>query len=337
MPGYKASLDYVLGHVQRRYRKDFDTHVQSFTHLFATTNSISLTGPDGEDVDVITLQYNNPTPLPNGVAAPLVALPIDDVNGSGCVEDQWQGIDVDGKIALIKRGACAIADKLRIAKQKGALGVVLIHDVPGSSISSATLSAENYGTLAPVAVVTLEKGAEWKELVDAGETVEVTLIVDAVAEERESWNIISETKEGDPNNVIMLGAHLDSVQEGAGTTDRLALTRISTNPFVGVNDDGSGTAALLTFAESIKKYKGIKNKIRLAWWGAEESGLVGSIHYVSQLSEKEKDKIRFYFNYDMIGSPNPVYHVYADTDAHKTGGHFLFDYLTEKGYPAEYA
>jgi len=319
MPGYKASLDYVLDHVQHRYRKDFDTYVQSFTHLFAATHSISLTGPDGKGVDVITLQYNNPTPLPNGVTAPLVALPIDDVNGSGCTEEQWQGIDVDGKIALIKRGVCPIADKLRLAKEKGALGAVLIHNVPGPSISSATLSAENYGTLAPVAVVTLEKGTEWKGLVDAGETVEVTLIVDAVAEQRESWNIIAETKEGDPNNVIMLGAHLDSVQEGPG-----------------VNDDGSGTAALLTFAESIKKYKGIKNKIRLAWWGAEESGLIGSIHYVSQLSEKEKDKIRFYFNYDMIGSPNPFYRVYADTDAHKAGGHFLFDYLTEKGYPAEY-
>lgn len=93
---------------------------------------------------------------------------------------------------------------------------------------------------------------------------------------------------------------------------------------------------MVEIADALKHYKGFKNKIRLAWWGAEESGLIGSIYYVSQLSEEEKDKVRFYFNYDMIGSIAPYYHVYGDTDAHKTGGQFLFDYLTEKGYPAEW-
>lgn len=319
LPGYNASLDFVLERVVTRFGKHFDTTVQPFTHLFARTFDISLTGPDGEDVRVITLQYNNPTPLPGGVTGELVAVPIDDVRGSGCFADQWEGIDPTGKIALIKRGTCPIADKLRFAKNLGAVGAVLINNVPGDSISSATLSAENYGLIAPVGVVTYEQGYEWHEAVTAGESLEVNLIVDAIAEDRESWNIISETKEGDPNSVIVLGAHLDGVQEGAG-----------------INDDGSGSAALLELAGSIKKYKGFKNKVRFAWWGAEESGLVGSRYYGAQLTEAEADAIKFYFNYDMIGSPNPTYAVYADTDAHKTGGKFLFDYLTEKGFPAEY-
>lgn len=210
-------MDYILDRINGRSGKNrFNTYVQPFTHLFSTTNAISLTGPDGVDVDVITLQYNNPTPMPDGVTGSLVALPIDDEKGSGCLEEQWEGIDAEGKIALIKRGSCAISDKLTLAKNKGALGAVLFNNEPGPDISSATLGAENYGNLAPVAVVTLEKGTEWKELVDGGESVEVKLIVDAIAEDRQSWNIIAETKEGDPNNVVMLGAHLDSVQEGAG-------------------------------------------------------------------------------------------------------------------------
>ncbi len=90
------------------------------------------------------------------------------------------------------------------------------------------------------------------------------------------------------------------------------------------------------FASSIRKFKGFKNKIRIAWWGAEESGLVGSNYYVSQLSEKERDHIRFYFNYDMIASPKPFYHVYGETAAQKVGGKVLIDYLKKKGFAAEY-
>lgn len=66
------------------------------------------------------------------------------------------------------------------------------------------------------------------------------------------------------------------------------------------------------------------------------SGLIGSLYYGSQLSEAEADRIRFYFNYDMIGSKQPIYAVYADTDAHKTGGSILFDYLQSKGKPVYY-
>jgi aminopeptidase Y len=173
--------------------------------------------------------------------------------GSGCFEDQWTGIDATGKIALVKRGICAIADKLKLAKAHGALAVILYNQTPGTSISSATLSASNLGLLVPVGVVTLETGTAWKARLAAGETLRVNLLVDSVFETRETWNIISETKEGDPNNVVMLGAHLDSVQAGAG-----------------INDDGSGSTALLEIMGSFKKYKGFKNKVRFAWWGAEE-------------------------------------------------------------------
>ncbi|KAH7304777.1 hypothetical protein B0I35DRAFT_484335 [Stachybotrys elegans] len=319
LPGYNASLDFVLERMQTRFAKHFDTFVQPFTHIFASTLDISLTGPDGEDVRVDTLQYNNPTDLPGGNTGELVALPVDDVRGSACFADQWEGVDVVGKIALIKRGTCAIADKLRLAKNNGAVAAVLIHNVPGDRITAATLSAQNVGQISPVGVVTLEQGTAWQERLAAGETLEVTLIVDAVAEPRETWQIIAETKEGDPNNVIMVGAHLDSVQQGPG-----------------INDDGSGTAAILELAGAIKKYKGFKNKVRFGFWGAEEGGIAGSQHYARTLSEEDADKLRFYFNFDMIGSPTPYFHVYADTEAHRAGGQYLFDYLTEQGHAPEW-
>ena len=52
------------------------------------------------------------------------------------------------------------------------------------------------------------------------------------------------------------------------------------------------------------------NTVRFAWWGAEESGLVGSTNYVNGLSAAEKDRIALYLNFDMIGSPNYIQMVY---------------------------
>ncbi|ATY63036.1 aminopeptidase Y [Cordyceps militaris] len=319
LPGFKASRDFVLERVQKRFGARLDTYVQEFNHTFSQVRKIELTGPSGEAVEVIALQYVSSTPLPDGVTAPLLDTPVDDTRGSMCFADQWEGIDAAGKIVLLKRGTCAISDKLKLAKQHGALAAVLYHNAAGTP-AGATLGAANVGLVVPVGLVTRDVGEGWSKRLAAGEKLSVKLLVDAIFEPRPGWNIISETKLGDPNNVVMLGAHLDSVQPGPG-----------------INDDGSGTAALLEIATSFQKYTGFKNKIRFAWWGAEELGLIGSLYYTTHLSDAEKDKIKFYFNYDMIASPQPKFVVYADNEAHEYGAIPLFEYLKAAGASPEYA
>lgn len=241
------------------------------------------------------------------------------IKGSMCFADQWEGIDPTGKLVLIKRGVCAVADKLRFAKDLGALGVILMHNAPGDP-TSTTLSVENIGLVSPVAVIAMDVGEAWKARLAAGEELIVNLLVDAIFDERESWNIISETKEGDPNNVVMLGAHLDSVQDGPG-----------------INDDGTGVSGILEVLTAFRLYKGFQNKVRFAWWGSEESGLVGSLHYTENLNEEEADKIRFYFNYDMIASPSPRYGVLkGDNPGDAFGAQHLYEYLIAQGMPALY-
>jgi Zn-dependent M28 family amino/carboxypeptidase len=90
----------------------------------------------------------------------------------------------------------------------------------------------------------------------------------------------------------MVGAHLDSVFAGPG-----------------INDNGSGSAAILEVAEQMKKIRP-NNTVRFAWWGAEESGLVGSDHYVFGLTDAEGANIALYLNFDMVGSPNYVRFIY---------------------------
>lgn len=237
-----------------------------------------------------------------------------------CFEDQWTGIDATGKLALVKRGSCAIADKLKLALAHGAEGVILYNNAAGSP-SAANLGFENIGLLPPVGTIRQDVGESWSKRLAAGEELVVKLFVDSVFEERETFNIVAETKEGDANNVIVLGAHLDSVQAGAG-----------------INDDGSGTTALLEIISSFKKYKGLKNKVRFIWWGAEESGLIGSLYYTRSLPEEERDKIRFYLNFDMIGSVKPKFDVYVgDNEGDAFGAALLEEYLLEQGRPAQRA
>ncbi|MEU9995975.1 M28 family metallopeptidase [Streptomyces sp. NPDC050848] len=110
------------------------------------------------------------------------------------------------------------------------------------------------------------------------------------------YNLIADWPGGDPNQVLMAGAHLDSVSSGAG-----------------INDNGSGSAAVLETALAVSRANLQPTKhLRFGWWGAEELGLVGSKYYVNQLPSTERSKVSGYLNFDMIGSPNPGYFVYDD-------------------------
>ncbi|WP_431040676.1 M28 family metallopeptidase [Streptomyces sp. P1-3] len=113
------------------------------------------------------------------------------------------------------------------------------------------------------------------------------------------YNLVADWPGGDAENVVMAGAHLDSVDEGPG-----------------INDNGSGSAAVLEVALAVAKADLKPEKhLRFAWWGAEEYGMVGSTHYVNELGSGELGKLDAYLNFDMLGSPNPGYFVYDDDPA----------------------
>ncbi|KOG42095.1 M28 family metallopeptidase [Streptomyces resistomycificus] len=133
---------------------------------------------------------------------------------------------------------------------------------------------------------------------------------------RVGYNLIADWPGGDTSRVLMAGSHLDSVSSGAG-----------------INDNGSGSAAVLETALAVARagHQPAKH-LRFAWWGAEELGLVGSRYYVNNLSSANRARISGYLNFDMIGSPNPGYFVYDDDPAiEKT----FKDYFTGLGVPTE--
>lgn len=78
----------------------------------------------------------------------------------------------------------------------------------------------------------------------------------------------------------------------------------------GINDNGSGSSALLAIARALIKTLGsstLVNRVRFCWWAAEEMGLLGSSHYTASLEEAQTHvNVATYLNFDMVASPNFV-------------------------------
>jgi Zn-dependent M28 family amino/carboxypeptidase len=289
-PGHDASGDYVqglledAGYTVERQPVDF-----VYTEVIAETLTVG-----GNPVEVAVMAYSPSTPE-GGVTAPLRALPADDPT-PGC-----EGTDFDasvaGTIVVLSRGVCPFATKQANASAAGAVGVVVHNNAPGP-LAGGTLGGPVDG--APTGGVSQESGVALLGQLAADPALTGTLDLRQLREDRTTFNLVAQTPHGDPDNVIMLGAHLDSVVEGPG-----------------INDNGTGSAGILQTALELAEVAPTQNAVRFAWWGAEESGLIGSTQYVAGLPPEELAKITGYLNFDMIGSPNHVIGVYdADQSTH---------------------
>ncbi|KAK3373033.1 hypothetical protein B0T24DRAFT_622009 [Lasiosphaeria ovina] len=302
-PGHNATVDYLYNTLSAL--DYYDVTKQAFTDIFSA-GSAKLTVA-GSDVDAHILTYT-----PGGTAtSTLVA-----VSNLGCDAADFPA-GAAGKVVLISRGSCTFAIKATNAKTAGAVGAIIYNNAPGTI--SGTLG-EPFGAYAPVVSITQVEGEAILAKVAAG-PVEVILDVNAVVEERVTFNVIAETKQGDHDNVLVLGGHTDSVSDGPG-----------------INDDGSGTVGILNVAVALSQFK-VKNAVRFGFWSGEEFGLLGSNFYVEQLSSNaaELAKIRAYLNFDMIASPNPIYGIYdGDGSGFGTAGPAGSD-IIEKDFEDFYA
>jgi len=290
-PGYNASVAYAADVFRR---SGYTVTIQDFT--FNTFISLSPTvleqvspAPAGA-VSTNIMSYSGSGDITAQVTA--LAPPPADAT-PGCDAADFAGFPA-GNIALIRRGACTFAIKATNAFNAGASAVVIYNNQPGEL--NGTLG-EGFALNIGVTSVTQAVGDQ----LAATAGLRLRLKTDTFRGEATTSNVIAESPAGDANNVVMVGAHLDSVNAGPG-----------------INDNGSGSAAILETAVQMAKVKP-RNKLRFALWGAEESGLVGSTHYVTGLSQADKERIALYLNFDMIGSPNHVFFVYDGDDSDATG------------------
>jgi Zn-dependent M28 family amino/carboxypeptidase len=291
-PGYDASVDYVK---ERMEAAGYRVTVQPFDFF-----AFEEVGPSElEQVAPVPTTYvegtdfgATPQSEPGDVTAPVtpvdLQLGVGNTSSSGCEAADFAGFPV-GNIALIQRGTCTFEQKGNLADAAGASGILFFNqgntaDPERTGIPAVTLGNGYAGDI-PALSATYALGAQWAGT--PGLTMRLFSNVERVF--TTTTNVIADSRTGDPTRTVMAGAHLDSVSEGPG-----------------INDNGSGSSALLEVAEQMRKSKPA-NRVRFAWWGAEESGLVGSTFYVNDLAANDPqglEDIEMYLNFDMVGSPN---------------------------------
>jgi Zn-dependent M28 family amino/carboxypeptidase len=214
-------------------------------------------------------------------------------NTSGCEMEDFAGMPA-GSIALVQRGTCPFVQKWTNALNAGVGALGLFNEGQPGRDTPLWFDLPSFGTpTPPMFSPTMETATRLANGVQNGDTgLRARVRLDWRPGNYETQNVIAETRTGDPNKTIVVGAHLDSVGTGPG-----------------INDNGSGSAALLEMARHINKMK-LRNKVRFVWFSAEESGLLGSEAYVASLPQTERDKIGAMLNFDMIASPNFVRFVY---------------------------
>jgi Zn-dependent M28 family amino/carboxypeptidase len=297
-PGYDASVEYVANRLRRAgYRVSLDSFdFADWEQLGPST--LERTAPEPtvwvEDTDYIVAEFSAAGDVTGEVFVAgntTIPPPGPGLGNSGCAPGDFAG--AAGKIALIQRGECPFVQKFANAEAAGAIAALIFND-GGEGREEPIGVTTNTDTAIPAAMISNDIG---EALVAQAATGPVTLhfVVNAQTTPVEQFNVIADTPRGNKWRTIVVGAHLDSVEEGPG-----------------INDNGSGTAGILEIAEEMAELKQKpRNRVRFAFWGAEEAGLVGSTAYVEEQVENGGiDQIEANLNFDMIGSPNFVRFVY---------------------------
>lgn len=285
-PGYDRSADYVADELKAA---GYAVRFEDFDFPFFEERTPAVLG--------VTASDGSREPAPAGPVRTLANSGSGDVTAalravrlglgagppapstSGCEAMDFTGFE-RGAVALVRRGTCTFQTKVENAAAAGAAGIVIMNE--GTEGRTEVFSGQLMKDAAiPVVGVSYELG----RALDARAGAVVHLAVDAVSGRRRTHNVLAEAAADDESPLIMVGAHLDSVPEGPG-----------------INDNGSGSAAVLEAALQLSPQA--RHGVRFAFWGAEERGLIGSRHHVGALPEEARRHIAVYINLDMVGSPN---------------------------------
>jgi len=295
--GYDQSVAYVVG---KMTKAGYSVTLNPFPFVYQRLAELRRIAPNPATLETNAFVGTGFGTATGGVTPVDIQLGLGNTSTSGCEAADFAGFPA-GRIALIQRGTCAFAIKALNAQAAGAIAVIIFNQ--GNTTAPDRNDVIN-GTLAPdsaqipVVAASYADGATLVQQAQVGLTMSVSTFA---PQNVTQYNVIAESLQGDANNVVMVGAHLDSVQRGPG-----------------INDNGSGSAAILEVAIQMAKVKP-RNKLRFAWWGGEEAGLVGSTAYVSGLSDAQKDQIALYLNFDMVGSPNHVFFIYDGDNSDGVG------------------
>jgi Zn-dependent M28 family amino/carboxypeptidase len=273
-PGYDASVDYVVKVLRD---SGFDVLTPEFERVVVTDPgkpTLSV-GNRSYPVEQASLLVTTP-------AAGLSAVTLRPQKPAGCSAADYGSSRVRGAIAVVDDSTCSVVAKHDAAVAEGAVGVLVVSDAGRPGL----FTPGYYQRLkSPVAVIGSDVDAQLRRT-----SAPVLLTLNAKAEAVKSRNVVAQTKTGDAHNVVVAGAHLGSAPNSPG-----------------MNDDGSGVAAVLETAVQLGASPSVTNAVRFAFWGSDEARQEGSTTYVAGLGRERLADIALYLNFDMLASPNAGY------------------------------
>ena len=281
--GYDATVDYVAdvlataGYPVARQRFMAATWHDPGGSILAVAGDDGRAFRDGEDFRAFAFSPAR------DVTGRLVSIP------DPCVTGAFAG-DLRDAVVIAGAGTCPW---FPTAFRAGVSAVVVDSGEPSGEVPKAAVDPD--GTPVPVLLASSETAAALHAAGRRPSTAGVRVHVRVTGSGRTvpTENVIAELPGSDPAKVLVVGAHLDSV-DGAP----------------GLDDDGSGVAAVLEIARLLAGSRP-RMTIRFALFSAEELGMRGADHYVASLTEEERGRIEGYLNADMLGAPNGVRGVYV--------------------------
>ena len=306
-PGYDASAAYVA---KKLTDAGYEVSTQQFEFPFfqeLAPSALAQVSPVAAPIESATFEYSGSGEVTGtlvGATNLVVPATPEPSSSAGCAPGDFVPASAtEPQVALIQRGSCDFAVKVANAVAAGYDAAVIFNEGnPGRTdlLTSVTLGDP---AAVPVVGISYADGVALYEAALAG-PVTVSVATETLSETRTTVNVLADTPRGDPNRVVVVGAHLDSVLDGPG-----------------INDNGSGTATILeTAIQFAGEGKKPQQQLRFAFWGAEENNLLGSTHYVESLTDDELATIYANLNFDMLGSPNYVRFVYDGDGSENADG-----------------
>src|SRR5256714_4063739 len=334
-PGYKASVNYVAN-LMRRAGYTVTIQTYSFrTPQVVGVPTLILAGRDYPvEKDWVTAR------LSSGANATARVRP---VTGSrtGCSAEEFANFR-RGDIAMLQRGECAYDAQVANAEHAGASAIILYDPqsqprargqedraIEGSRMQRPRLHRQ--AKIPVVAVTSPAMAADLLGRIAAGESPTAHLKIRTQIQSGADYNVIADSPYGDPNHVVVVDAHLDSIF----------------GP--GMLDNASGSTTILEIALQMAGTPTL-NQLRYIWFGGEELGLLGSAYYTTHLTQAERDVIAFDIDADVTATPNFDYEVADPRFAYnvnqfppnvvpdsQVGNQFYADYFTSVGVPSQSA
>ncbi|MFI9721870.1 M28 family peptidase [Streptomyces sp. NPDC052396] len=295
-PGYQASARYVTGRLrQAGYRVRLQPF--SFPDSAPVAETARLLTPEPRTLHPLLARYSASLPA-SGWTGSLAVPPQGGAAAYGCRPGDYAHGDFRGRAVLLRYGLCDVAAKLRQAAAAGASVVLLNVDQQPAGMNIRAGVRPPSAAVLPVATLPRDESEQLAADTARG-PVRLALDLRGRAFTNHTFNVLADTPTGRPEHTVVVGAHLDSATEGPG-----------------VNDNGSSVAMTLETALRLAPYaKEIHNRVRFAFWGAEEEGLYGSTYYVSQLTAAERRQTALDLNFETIASPNYLRLVYHGSGA----------------------